>query len=94
MTLDMQSVISRNESGHLSNPVGDEIILLNMQTGDYLGLNSVGAAIWDSLGSPQQVQALVVGLMAAFDVDEATCKSETMAYLERIRSLDLLRIHE
>jgi hypothetical protein len=40
------------------------------------------------------VQALVVGLMAAFDVDEATCKSETMAYLERIRSLDLLRIHE
>lgn len=94
MQMDMQSMISRNDAGHLSNPVGDEVIILNLETGDYLGLNAVGSAIWEALSHPQTVASLIGRLMTEFNVDEETCTRDTLEYLEKIGSLGLLQVHD
>lgn len=92
MPLTLESVISRNEIRFLANPMGDEIVILNMESGDYLGLNAVGAAIWDHIKAPNSVQQLIDKLMVEYDVDENTCKAQTLEYLERIASLGLLEV--
>jgi hypothetical protein len=92
MSLTLASVISRNESNFLANPVGEEIIILNMETGDYLGLNTVGASIWEHLQESGTVQKIVDKLMAEYEIDSETCTTETISYLEKINKLGLLRI--
>jgi hypothetical protein len=92
MSLTLESVISRNESNFLANPVGEEIIILNMETGDYLGLNTVGAFIWDQLQGPVSVQKIIDNLMTEYEIDSKRCSIETLSYLEKINQLGLLKI--
>ena len=92
MSLSLDTVISRNETSFLTNPVGDEIIILNMETGDYLGLNTVGSAIWEHLQTPQSINSIIEKLMAEFEVDRQTCIAETTEYLEKIQLLGLLQV--
>lgn len=94
MSLSLDTVISRNETSFLTNPVGDEIIILNMETGDYLGLNNVGSAIWEYLKTPQTLNTIIEHLMAEFEVDRETCTAETTEYLEKIQLLGLLQVSE
>jgi Coenzyme PQQ synthesis protein D (PqqD) len=92
MSITLESVISRNESNFLANPVGEEIIILNMETGDYLGLNQVGSDIWDLLETPTTVQKIIDQLIDRYAVDKDTCQTETMEYVDKINSLGLLRV--
>lgn len=92
MSITLESVISRNESNFLANPVGEEIIILNMETGDYLGLNAVGASIWDQIQEPRTVQHIIDKLIAEYDIDSNTCTTETLSYLVKINQLGLLKI--
>lgn len=91
MPLQLDTVISRNETQFLTNPVGDEIIILNMETGDYLGLNFVGSAIWEHMQTPQRISQIIEKLVTEFDVDLEKCTQETMTYLEKIKELGLLQ---
>ena len=92
MSLTLKTVISRNETNFLANPVGEEIIILNMETGDYLGLNQVGSEIRDLLETPTTVQKIIDQLIDRYAVDKQTCQTETMEYVEKINSLGLLRV--
>jgi Coenzyme PQQ synthesis protein D (PqqD) len=91
MALSIDTIVSRNETNFLSNPVGDEIIILNMETGDYLGLNSVGSAIWEQLSSPKSVNQIIEKLMIEFEVEREICLAQTLEYLEKINTLGLLK---
>jgi hypothetical protein len=92
MSITLESVISRNESNFLANPVGDEIIILNMETGDYLGLNQVGSDIWDLLEAPITVQKIIDKLIDRYAVDNQTSQKETMEYIDKINRLGLLHV--
>lgn len=92
MALSLNSIVKRNETNFIANPVGDEIIILNMETGDYLGLNSVGSAIWEHLKTSHSVAEIIDMLMTEFDVDKETCLKQTMQYLEQIYTLGLLQV--
>jgi hypothetical protein len=92
MALSLNSIVERNETNFIANPVGDEIIILNMETGDYLGLNSVGSAIWEHLKTSHSVEEIIDMLMTEFDVDKETCMKQTLQYLEQIYTLGLLQV--
>lgn len=86
------AVIFRKDNRHLSNPVGDEIVLLNLDSGDYLGFNKVAAIIWRLLERPNRVSAIEDELCSMFDIDSDTCHRETLDFLDRINRLGLLEI--
>jgi ferritin len=92
MDFQLDSTVRRNEENFLANPVGDEIIILNMETGDYLGLNAVGSFIWEQMSEPVRVRQILDKLQAAYTVDEATCLRETLMYLERMKGFGLLQM--
>lgn len=90
-SVEPSSVIVRNEDQFISNPVGEETIILNLATGDYLGLNTVGAFIWDTLKEPVSVSQLIARLMETYAVDEDTCTRQTLEYLGKMDGFGLLR---
>ena len=84
------TLLQRRDDRHLTNPVGNESVLLNLDTGDYLGLNNVAAFIWRLLEHPIRLSELERELLSVFDIDINTCREETRAFLHRLESLGLL----
>lgn len=88
------TLLHRRDDRHLTNPVGRETILLDLQTGDYLGFNRVAATIWRLLETPISLQALEIALLETYEIDAYTCRTETLAFLNRIAALGLLNVSD
>lgn len=62
----------------------DEAVLLNVRSGQYFSLDPVGAQVWRLLESGQSPGAICAAIVAAYDVDAATCASDVAALLDRL----------
>lgn len=94
LSLTSDTLLQRRDARHLTNNVGEEIVLLDLETGDYLGLNRVAATIWRLLETPITLKELEVALLAAYETDFQTCQQETQAFLRRIAVLGMLEISD
>ena len=74
----------------VGSEIEDSFVMVNIETGNYVALNSTAAAIWNALETPLAEDAIVGALTAAFDVDEAQCRAALPAALESMRKLDLV----
>lgn len=71
----------------------NELIMLNVQTSKYYGVQDVGKAIWDFIGdTPVSVRSIVAQLLQIYDVDEATCSQQVVNFLEQLRSQQLVQV--
>ncbi len=59
--------MKRSESA-MARGVGDELVILDVNSGRYFGLNDVGALIWDLLEHDTTRGDLVDAVLASFDV--------------------------
>lgn len=92
--LTSDTLLQRKDARHLTNNVGEEIVLLDLETGDYLGLNRVAATIWRLLENPMSLRALETALMATYETDLKTCQEETYTFLKRLAGLGILGFTE
>ncbi|RYD59402.1 MAG: PqqD family protein [Sphingobacteriales bacterium] len=90
-TIGLETVLVRDDKNFLANPVGEEMVVMDMKSGNYIGLNPVGAHIWKLLETPQPVTAIIANLMGTYEVDEDTCRSQTLEYLDKMASQGLVR---
>ena len=68
--INTQTEISRNQS-LLVAQVGDEIVMMDVESGHYYGLDDIGSDIWRRLESPSSFADLIVGLSADYDAEPA-----------------------
>lgn len=68
----------------ISAKVGDEIVMMSVEEGKYIGLNDVGARIWELLDEPQPREALEARLLEEFEVTPEACRSEVDAFLAKL----------
>ena len=67
-----------------------EICLFHPENAQYLNLNATGSAIWTVLEAPTDRDGLVAQLLTRFEVEEATCRKETEAFLSEAFALGML----
>ena len=60
--------MKRSESA-MARRVGDELVILDVGSSHYFGLNDVGALIWDRLEQESTRADLVDAVVASYDVD-------------------------
>ena len=88
--LPLNTVVQRNEAKFLANALDDEIVMMDMDNGDYLGINSVGADIWTILAGPVTVGDLVAKMMDLYEVSEEQCTTEVNTFLNKMMENDML----
>ncbi len=69
--------LKRNEDVHGTNMDG-ESVLLNLSTGRYYTLNSVGALIWDHCTGDRSIQDLLSLVCERFDVTWDQAKADLL----------------
>ena len=59
----------RKQGDWLAAKVGDELVMMSAEKGNYIGLSEVGARIWELIETPQDVDAVCAQLQDEFEVD-------------------------
>jgi hypothetical protein len=86
------TVIQRNESRFLASQLGTETVMMDMDSGDYLGINSVASDMWALLQEPIKVETLIKTMVEMYDVSEEVCKAEVDAFLPKMLAQNMLII--
>jgi hypothetical protein len=68
----------------VSAQVGADRVMMNVASGDYVGLTSVGARIWDLLDRVDTVDAICAELTGAYDVTPEICRAEVQSFLAEL----------
>ena len=84
----------RTPSQVVTRPLDDEMVLLNLDTETYFGLDEIGSRMLEVLRGSTTLAGAVAQLQSEYDVDEATLRADLEALLERLVSNGLVELHE
>ncbi len=87
--LDLARQLRINESVVCSE-LDDEMVLLNIETGIYFGLDAVGTAIWRLLVKGADESEIVRRLLAEYDVEPVRLRTDVSAFLNLLSARGLL----
>lgn len=65
----------------VARAVGDETILLDLETGTYFTLNPVGALVWRGLEQAESIDQIVERIVSEYDAPAAQVKSDVAQLL-------------
>ncbi len=74
--------------------LAQETVLLNMRTGQYHGLDPIGARFFEVMRDSSNVSTACDALAAEYDQPLATIRIDLLAFLEDMESRGLLELQE
>lgn len=77
----------------LSTVVDGELVMLDVDSGQYFNLNSTGTVIWEQLAVPTRFDALLQQMHAQYDAPLETLRADIAALLCQMLDHRLVRIH-
>jgi len=69
--------------------LGDEVILLNVESGLYFGLDPVGTRIWELLVEGTSEQEIVGRVLDEYDVEPERARTDVEAFIQTLASRGL-----
>lgn len=76
----------------LTRPVSDEIVLLNLETEFYFGLDPVGTAMWNAICDTGTLTGAQAALQDLYDVEPAQLGADLQELAEQLVEAKLLEI--
>lgn len=84
------SGLYRRQPNAVSANLGDELAVLDMRNGSYLGFNATAAYVWRLLEQPQSLESLCQEMTAQYEVEEQHCRSSVGSLLQRLETAGLI----
>lgn len=72
--------------------MGEEVGMLDVETGNYYILNEIGTDIWAFLETPITFEQLVNQLLSIYSIDYDTCERESLSFLEEMIENKLIQL--
>ena len=69
-----------------------ELVLLNLATGVYFGLDPVGTRIWALIEDGRTVDEIVSAISAEYEVEADACRTDLARFLVTLRDNDLVDV--
>ncbi len=85
---------ARIADGVVFQTLQDELVLLNLHTGVYFGLNAVGARMWQLIQDHQQapLNKVLDALVGEYEVPAGQCAGDLLKLVARLEENRLLEI--
>jgi hypothetical protein len=90
--ISLETVIARRDELMVAELSDNELVMLNVQSGSYYGMDETAKVIWDHLGEPRSIGALVDHLLTRFAVDRETCEGEVLAFVNEMLKDELIHV--
>jgi hypothetical protein len=71
----------------------NEVVIINLSAGQYFALDAVGTMIWDELTGGRTAEQAVATVVAGYQVDEVTARTDVKRLAEELVTAGLLEPH-
>ncbi len=71
-----------------------EVVLLNLETGDYYGLNEIGAQAWSLLRESPRLEHVLNLLVETYEVSEERLIGDLRIFLADLEAHGLVEVHD
>ena len=85
----MSGKVWQRDENWVGSQIEDNFVMVNIDSGKYVALNSTASAVWDALEQPKSQDDIEVVLRERFTIDEADCTASVTRLLERMSELQL-----
>lgn len=72
--------------------MGEEVGMLDVETGNYYILNEIGTDIWSLIEKPVAFEQLIDKLRMIYDVDYETCEIESLEFIKEMIENKLIQV--
>jgi len=72
--------------------VDGEMVLLDMESENYFGLDSVGSAIWSAIEQKQVLQDVYDILLEEYDVKPERLKKDLLDFIAKLETNQLIKV--
>ena len=72
--------------------VDGEMVLLDMNSENYFGLDAVGTDIWQTMQEKETLQEVLEALLQQYEVEEEVLKKDLLAFVEKLQESGLITI--
>ena len=79
-------------SDQLSSKLGNDVVILNLKSGVYYGLDPVGARVWELIQETKSVGAIRDVILNEFDVGQEQCEQDLNDLLADMQAQGLIRV--
>ena len=86
------STFIKKADHQVSCELDGEVVILDLKTSVYFGLNRVGAAIWEALNEPKTAADICTVIYEKYDVDESQCQEDVIDLLSNLENVGLIDI--
>jgi hypothetical protein len=76
----------------LTCDLADEAAILHVDSGQYYGLDAVGARIWQLIQQPRSAAAIRDTILEEYDVEPDRCEHDLLALLESLAGAGLIEV--
>ncbi|WP_260582041.1 PqqD family peptide modification chaperone [Sphingopyxis sp. PET50] len=87
------TTIGRNPS-ILFNDFDDGLMMMDIDSGNYFDIDSVGGRIWTLIETPTTVDRICESLLAEYEVEPDVCRTETIGFIEELADKGLVTLQE
>ena len=76
----------------VSCDLAGEAAILDLKSGQYYGLNAIGARIWSLMQEPHSISEVLRTLLEEYDVDAAQCEEDVLALVQKMAASGLIEV--
>lgn len=78
----------------VSSDLAGEAVILSLESGDYYGLDEVGAQIWQLIKQPRSVAEIRDLITAEYDVDSTQCERDIIDFFRELLESGLVEVED
>ena len=72
--------------------VDGEMVLLDMNSENYFGLDAVGTDIWQAMQEKETLQEVLETLLEQYDVEEEVLKKDLLNFVDKLQESGLVEV--
>jgi hypothetical protein len=76
----------------LTAKVGEELVMMSAEKGNYIGLSEVGARVWELLETESDLDGVCAALQREFDVPPEVCRPEVEAFVKEMAGQGIVTV--
>ena len=87
MNLEMKLTIPQQV---IFRQMGDEMVVLDLESGLYFGVDGVGQRIWETFAEGRNLEEAVAVVVAEYEVDQVQAQADVIAFVSDLVDRGLL----
>ncbi|MEO1299701.1 MAG: PqqD family protein [Cyanobacteria bacterium J06636_16] len=87
-----QNTLVKAAPDQVCSDLNGEVVILNLKSGTYYGLNATGAFVWQQIQEPKTLGQLQTALLDEYEVEAAVGRRDLESLIQELQAQNLIEV--